>query len=73
MPTVVDGMTLALDLLGEANVRKDRLPDEYKGKMIVTPREIDLLTMRASKLIGMAVNCALQDKYSFEELASLVS
>ncbi len=73
MPTVVDGMTLALDLLGEEHIPKNMLPGKYKEKLIVTPREIDLLTMRASKLIGMAVNCALQDQYSFEELASLVS
>lgn len=73
MPTVVDGMTLALDLLGETKVSKSLLNDGYNEKMIVTPREIDLLTMRASKLIGMAINCALQDNYSFEELASLVS
>ncbi len=73
MPTVVDGMTLAADLLEEVNFTHNKLPNRYKENLIVTPREIDLLTMRASKLIGMAVNCALQNNYSFEELASLVS
>lgn len=70
MPTVVDCTTLAADLLGENADNADI--SEIDGNLMVTPREIDLLTERASKLIGMAVNCAIQRNYSFEELAALV-
>lgn len=73
MPTVVDGMTLASDLLGKSFIPQNSDTNSYSERLIVTPREIDLLTMRASKLIGMAVNCALQRNYTFEQLASLVS
>ncbi len=72
MPTVVDGLTLACDILGKDSIdNKDILPAQER--LIVTPKEIDLLTMRASRLIGMAINCALQKAYDFDELACLVS
>ena len=44
-----------------------RAPKKY----MITPREIDLLTKRASKLVGMAINCALQTEYDFDTLASI--
>lgn len=67
MPTVVDAMTLARDISGN----KD-LP-HLGSRLIVTPKEIDILTKRASKLIGMAVNCAIQKEYDFDELACLTA
>lgn len=71
MPTVVDGTTLALELLGDRNGKEPVTADQKS--LMVTPREIDILTERASKLIGMSVNCALQREYSFDELALLIS
>ena len=58
IPTVVDLMTLVHD--------KDE-------SMIVTPREIDLLIERGAKLIGMAINCAIQGEYDYDTLSALVS
>lgn len=58
IPTVVDLMTLIYD---------------KSESMIVTPREIDLLIERGAKLIGMAINCALQGEYDYDTLSELVS
>ncbi len=68
MPTVVDAATLVSDMSGGEHTSFDR-----QNNFIVTPKEIDLLIERASKLIGMAINCALQPDYSFTDLAALVS
>lgn len=68
VPTVVDAATLAYDLTGASGKLE-------KGgeKMMVTPREIDLIIERASKLVATAINSALQPEISVEELYSLVS
>lgn len=70
VPTVVDAATLVYDLTG---ANPETLPDlEPRGaKMIVTPREIDLLVERASALIAHSLNCALQPTLSSEELLEL--
>ena len=68
IPTVVDALTLANDFSGGKNTTP--LPKDSKN-MIVTPKEIDLLISRASKLIGMTINCALQRDYDFDELCLL--
>ena len=73
VPTVVDAMTLASDLLGreEEGVEEEVSP---RGEpMVVTPREIDLLIDRAAKLVSMAINHALQPEFSIEDLGALVS
>ncbi|HCA05533.1 MAG TPA: GPR endopeptidase [Ruminococcaceae bacterium] len=73
VPTVVDVKTLAGDLLGSRYYYSDANALEPGGRqMIVTPREIDLLTERASRLIGFALNAAIQDKFSLSELVSLM-
>lgn len=77
VPTVVDATTLVSDLL---NVSSQEEFDNFKEKisprgekMIVTPREIDLLIQRASKLIAMSINCALHPNFSTDDLLALVS
>lgn len=65
VPTVVDMQTLAADL---CTVRKART---VGSNMIVTPREIDLLTDRAANFIGMVVNGALQPHIHPGELMQL--
>ncbi len=75
VPTVVDAATLACDLLegsGCESGKRDRFAAREYADMVVTPREIDLLTERASLLIGMAINVALQPQLSPEELFALV-
>lgn len=72
VPTVVDVQTLAGDLLGGGlGDKSEKLPKLCKS-MVVIPREIDLLTERASRLIGFSLNAALQDRFELEELVSLM-
>lgn len=76
VPTVVDAATLAADLLSpndedESEKLRDLVLPSCQS-MVVTPREIDLLIERASLLIGMAINVALQPEFTAEELLSLL-
>ncbi len=64
VPTVVDAATLVYELTGKEGVSGNG--------MVVTQREIDSLTERASKLIGHAINCVLQPSVSPQTLLSLV-
>lgn len=66
IPTVVDAGTLVNDLTDG----KGSISDESR-EMIITPREIDLVAERASKLIGLAVNKALQPHLSIDEIMML--
>ena len=65
VPTVVDANTLVNDI-AENEV-------QYHGasEMVVTPKEIDLLIERASRLISHSINCALQPDISEDELLML--
>ena len=67
VPTVVDAGTLVHGLIGEAVPLK-----KETGCMIITPREIDLVIDRAARLVGMAVNKALQPDISTEEILMLL-
>ena len=75
IPTVVDALTLAYDILGNRNENPtvNHTVSPRGEQMIVTPRETDILTERASKLIGMSVNCAVQAQVDYDTLMSLVS
>ncbi len=69
VPTVVDAKTLAFDLTGA-----DADPDAVEPRgcaMMVTPREIDLMIDRASRLLAMTIHAALQPAYSPLELAAI--
>ncbi len=72
VPTVVDGATLALDLIDKQKTKSFAFLPESEN-MMVTPKEIDLLVQRASKLVGLAINCALQPSLDKEDVLSLVS
>lgn len=62
VPTVVDARTIALELTGREESADSVTP---RGEaMMVTPREIDLLIGRASRLVAMVINAALQPEYS---------
>ena len=76
VPTVVDTVTMAIDLLDlknetDANQIKAKLSLDGR-KMVVTPKEVDLLIDRASRLISMSVNYALHKGLELEDLAMLV-
>ena len=69
VPTVVDGATLAADLLGT-----DDLPDLNEGRdLLVTPKDIDSQVNDLAKVIGYGLSMALQPGISLEELELLLS
>lgn len=77
VPTVVDAITLASNIIPDFNedilnlIRNKVYP---KGEpMMVTPREVDLLIERASKLIAMSINCALHENFSYKDLFEIVT
>ena len=73
VPTVVDAATLAMDLFeGEEQETMEEKLTPRGAQMVVTPREIDLLISRASKLIAMAMNLALNPCFTVEEINALV-
>ncbi len=65
VPTVVEMRTAVADLNGE------EVAACVSGSMIVTPREIDLLTDRAARFIAAAVNAALQPHLHPSEIEKL--
>ena len=74
VPTVVDGATLAADLLEEAGVR-DLDPASIRGRgqpFMVTPQDIDQRARDLSKVVGYALNWALQG-LDVDEIDALLS
>lgn len=73
VPTVVDVQTFANDLTDGKMYTEQKNRIEPSGKqMIITPREIDLLTERASRLIGFALNATIQNEFELADLISLM-
>ncbi len=74
VPTVVDGATLAADLLEESGVTEvDQRRLRSRGRtMMVTTRDIDAQVRDLSKVIGYGINWALQ-QLEVEEITSLLS
>ena len=74
VPTVVDGATLALDVLAQAGV--DGMEPEALGgqgsDLFVTPREIDVQVATLAKAIGYGVSLALQPHLSLSDLELLL-
>ena len=71
VPTVVDARTFADDLLGADDMRRG-FSYAQSQPMIVIPREIDLLTERASRLLGFSLNAAMQNSFELKDLLSLM-
>ena len=59
--TVVGARTVAVELTGREDAGNAVSPG---AEMMVTPREIDLIIRRASQLVAMTINAALQPDYS---------
>ena len=69
VPTVVDGATLAADLLGT-----EELPPLGEGRdLMVTPKDIDSQVADLSKVIGYGIDLALQPSLTLEDLDLLLS
>lgn len=75
VPTVVDAVTLVSDLLDiqdEKSAHDLRAVLSPRGStMVVTPKEIDLLITRASRLVSLSLNIALQKDVDPEVLEML--
>ena len=70
VPTVVDAVSLAHDVLGAYEDCADP-PAEF-AEMMVTPRDTDVITDAAAKFIALALNCTLQKSLTREEIVSLM-
>lgn len=64
VPTVVDMHTIVRSLAG-VDI------DSSMPNMMVTPRDVDRLTERASQLIAFGINLALQPSLSFDDVRGL--
>lgn len=64
VPTVVDMHTIVRSLTGRA-------PERETPNMMVTPRDIDRLTERASQLIAFGINLALQPDMTLDDVRGL--
>ena len=65
VPTVVEARTLALDLIPQGQLAKDKLPD---AGMLVAPKDIDLQVSKCAKVLGYALNLALQGHMTAVEM-----
>ena len=76
VPTVVDGATMAFDVLEGAGVKSEALRnlDSFGSEnlMMVTPKEIDLVIDRAAMLISMGINSAMQPALSLDDIIAIV-
>ncbi len=72
IPTVVDAISLSSELSGISPEKLDKSKLLNGGRMIVAPKDIDLLVKNASYLLALSINCALQPTLTPKELYSLM-
>lgn len=76
VPTVVDAVTLVSDLLNVDDEKTSSQLSEMLSpdnrKMVVTPKEIDLLIDRASRLLSLSLNVALQNDIDISLIEALL-
>ncbi len=74
VPTVVDSVTLAADLLEESGITDydGEALQKSRQNLMVTPRDIDQQVRDLGKVIGYGINWALQD-LEIEEMNALLS
>lgn len=76
VPTVVDAATMTMDILESHGSLTDEIKQHIalseQGKMMVTPKEIDLVIERAAKFVAMGINLALQPQMKAEEILEIV-
>ena len=68
VPTVVEGATLAADLL-----KTEELPQLEGGELLVTPKDIDSQVADLSKIIGYGISLALQPGMTVADLDMLLT
>lgn len=67
VPTVVEAKTLAAGLLGRSGAQPG--PAQVSSDLIVTPTDIDARLRDLTRLLGCAVNLALHESLSAEEIS----
>ncbi len=72
IPTVVDAATIACDLLDDESDATRQKVEPRGAAMMVTPREVDVMIERAAKVLGLAINKALQPAMELEDIQMLV-
>lgn len=73
VPTVVDGATLALDLLERGGGSGTDREDFSAGEdFFVTPREVDQRVADMGKVLGYAISLALNPSLTLDDLAMLL-
>lgn len=73
VPTVIDAQTFANDVLDSQSTPYGAEYSVPRGRqLIVIPREIDLLTERAARLLGFSLNAAIQNAFELKDLISLM-
>lgn len=72
VPTVVDAVSLSSELSGLSPEKLDKGKLKNGERMIVAPKDIDILVKNASYLLALAINCALQPTLTPKELYSLM-
>lgn len=65
VPTVVEARTLAMDLMPQGRLDEQNAPD---AGMLVSPKDIDLQVAKCAKVLGYAVNLALQGDVDMSEM-----
>lgn len=70
VPTVVCASVLAEEICEKSPEKRKDLKNG--ADMIVTPKDIDILVKNASRLLALAVNCALQPSLSPEQITALM-
>ncbi|HIR53828.1 MAG TPA: GPR endopeptidase [Candidatus Onthovicinus excrementipullorum] len=75
IPTVVDALTLAAELTDRSPQEQEleKNVEPHGERMIVTPREIDLLVEHAAKLVGLAIGRALQPHIPIQDMLALTA
>ncbi|MDO4750382.1 MAG: GPR endopeptidase [Eubacteriales bacterium] len=72
VPTVVDAGTMCMELASRAGVELDGEKLGAESRMIVTPRDVDNRVKEASRLIGYAIDLALHDGLTVDDIESLL-
>lgn len=65
VPTVVEARTLALELVPDGRLEEKSTPD---AGMLVSPKDIDLQVAKCAKVLGYALNLALQGHMTAAEM-----
>lgn len=71
IPVIAIGVPTVVDMYTIVNSMTKCEPDKSIPNMIVTPRDIDRLTERASQLIAYGINLALQPKLTLDDVKGL--